>query len=68
MRALTDKEFEEIRSRLNTAIHEIVFACQFAEDDQLDSAGDCLVTAQATIETVAEQLCQMEGGSSDRAA
>lgn len=46
---LSDAQFESIKARLNSAIHELVFAVQHAEDDNLDDAATCLVTAQGTI-------------------
>ena len=56
MSRLSDKKFESVKERLNSAIHEIVFAVQHVEDDNLEDAGTCLVTAQGTIEHVAEEL------------
>lgn len=56
MSRLSDKKFESVKERLNSAIHEIVFAVQHAEDDNLEDAGTCLVTAQGTIDHVAEEL------------
>jgi len=57
---LSDAKFEELKGRLNNAIHEIVFACHHLEDDQLDDAATCLVTAQATVENVAEEVVAIE--------
>jgi hypothetical protein len=39
---LTDKEYESIEQRMNSAIRKIVFACKHAEDDELEEASDCL--------------------------
>lgn len=57
---LTDDQFEAIKASLNNAIHELVFAVQHASDDNLEDAATCLVTAQSTIEGVAEQLVATE--------
>lgn len=59
---LTDAEFESMKTRLNAAIHEIVIACQFAEQDDLDDACTSLATAQGTIEEVADELVRKEQG------
>jgi hypothetical protein len=58
---LTDEQFEAIKTSLNQAIHELVFAVHHAEEDRLDDAATCLVTAQGTIESVAEQLVTADG-------
>ena len=57
---LSDGQFESIKDRLNSAIHELVFAVQHAEDDNLDDAATCLVTAQGTIEEVNNELVAQE--------
>jgi len=64
MSTLSDQKFEELKGRLNNAIHEIVFACQLLEDNQIDEAVTCLVTAQGTIDGVAEEMVAIgkEGG------
>lgn len=53
---LTDAEAQEIERQLNTAIHEIVFACQHVQQDDLDDASNALMTAQGTIEEVANLI------------
>jgi hypothetical protein len=53
---LTDKEYESIEQRMNSAIHEIVFACKHAEDDELEEASDCLMTAQSVLDGVAQEI------------
>jgi len=58
---LTDAEFEAIKASLNNAIHEIVFAVKHAEDDNLDDAATCQVTAQDTISRIADQIVQAGG-------
>ncbi len=58
---LTDAEFESLKARLNSAIHELVFACQMAEQDDLDDACTALATAQGTIEEVADELVLKDG-------
>lgn len=56
MKNLSDQEFESIKSRLNSAIHELVFAVAQAEQDDLYDATTCLTTAQNTINQVADEL------------
>lgn len=63
MMKLTDAQFEDIQRRLNTAIHEIVYACKHAEDDNLDDACTALVTAQETLSAVNEEICRVEGSA-----
>jgi hypothetical protein len=55
---LTEAEIEAIRASLNNAIHELVFACQHLDQDDMEDASVCLMTAQGTIESVANQLVQ----------
>jgi stress response protein SCP2 len=57
---LSDEQLEAIKASLNNAIHELVFAVQHASQDDFDDAATCLVTAQSTIESVAEQLVEAE--------
>ena len=57
--SMTDADFEELKTSLNNAIHEIVFACANAENNELSDAAQCLITAQATIESVAEKLVEL---------
>ncbi len=57
---LTDAEFEAIKARLNDTIHELVFAVQHLDQDDLDDALTCLVTAQGIIEAVSEEIAQKE--------
>lgn len=60
MKPLTDAEYEWQKSRLNSAIHELVFACQHLAQDDLDDALTCLVTAGSTIEAVADEVAEKE--------
>jgi hypothetical protein len=60
MSKLSDQRFQIVEASCNHAIHEIVFACQHAEDDDPDQALDCLSTAQATLEQVASELGVLE--------
>jgi hypothetical protein len=55
---LTEAEINEIRASLNNAIHELVFACQHLDQDDMEDAAVCLMTDQGTIESVANQLVQ----------
>lgn len=60
MKPLTDAEFEAFKGRLNSAIHELVFACQHLDQDDLDDALTCMVTAGSTIEAVANEVAELE--------
>lgn len=60
MDRLTDVEFRDLRESINNAIHELVFAAKHLEDDQVEDAAQCLMTAQGTIETVAERVAAKE--------
>lgn len=64
---LSDTEFESVKSRLNAALHELVFATKHADDDQLEEALNCLCIAGLTIETVSMELAgilqKTEGGA-----
>lgn len=53
---ITDEQFERIKETINTTIHELVMACQHCENDEIDSACDCLVTCQSNLDAVANQL------------
>lgn len=55
--ALSDSQLDEVTRLLNLAIHEIVFACHHAEDDQLDESSNCLMTAGLNIEQAATIIC-----------
>ena len=52
----TDERVEEIRRQLNSAIHELVFAVQAADQDDPEMAANALLTAQGTIEEVATSI------------
>ena len=41
---------------IDSTIHELVFACHYAEDDEIESAQNALMTAQGNLERVAEDL------------
>ena len=53
---MTDKEFESMKRLIDSTIHELVFACHYAEDDEIESAQNALMTAQGNLERVAEDL------------
>lgn len=59
---ITEHEFEAWKARLNDSIHELVFAVQHLSQDDIDDALTCLVTAQGTLEAVAEELSKKEVG------
>ena len=61
---ITDEQFEEIRTTINTTIHELVMACHHAEEDEIDEALDCLVTCQSNIESVTTQLVPHDSANS----
>ena len=60
MSQISDAKYEELKARLNNAIHEIVFACHHLEDDQLDDTATCLCMAQHTICNVADEIVALE--------
>lgn len=53
---ITDAQFEGWKGRLNDAIHEVVFAVQLVNQDDPQDALNALMTAQGTIEAVAEEI------------
>jgi hypothetical protein len=53
---IPDRDFEAIERTLNTTIHELVFCCQHAGDDNVEDAQNALMTAQGNLEEVAEIL------------
>lgn len=53
---LSDKNFETLERLINSTIHELVFVCQFAGDDDIDSALNALMTAQGNLEQIAEEM------------
>ena len=57
---LTDAEFETIKALLNDTIHELVFAVQLLEQDDLYDALTCLTTAALTIEVVSLEIAEKE--------
>jgi hypothetical protein len=58
---MKDSDLDLIRSSLNNAIHELVFAVQHADQGDLEDATNCLMTAQGTIDQVAELLVDNGG-------
>lgn len=59
---LSDAEFDGLKAQVNSAIHELVFACQHLEQGDLDDALTCITTAQGTIEAVAVEIASREAG------
>jgi hypothetical protein len=49
VRALTDDEFAAVKERINTAIHELVWAAAHLEDNEFGSALDSLNGAGEAI-------------------
>lgn len=65
---ISDEQFEAHKASLNNCIHELVMACQFMEQggpDDLDSATQCLLTAQGTIDRVNEDLVEKRNAAQD---
>jgi DNA-binding MurR/RpiR family transcriptional regulator len=60
---VSDAKLESFKASLNASIHELVFACQHLDQDDLEDAANCLMTAQATIESVAGEIVTLEGGA-----
>lgn len=56
MKKIPDAKFEELKASMNAAIHEVVFACAHLEQDELDDAAQGLMTAQDTLDRVAEAI------------
>lgn len=56
---LTDGKYEELKSSLNNAIHEIVFTCQHMEDEHFEDAAQSLMTAQDTLDRVGEEIVKL---------
>jgi hypothetical protein len=56
MTQLSDKEFEELKSSINNAIHELVFCSHHAEENEMDEARDNLTAAQLTLEEVGNKI------------
>lgn len=59
MKTLTDQQFEEYKRRLYSAVQEICVSIEHLEHDDLEDANNCLMTAQATVEAVNEELAKM---------
>jgi predicted RecB family endonuclease len=53
---LSDQQFEAVKESINNTIHELVMACHHAEEDEIESAQECLMTCQGNLETVAAAL------------
>lgn len=60
MKTLSDTEYEAVRASLDNAIHELVHACRHLEEDDAESAAQALMTAQGTIEEVANQVAALQ--------
>lgn len=58
---LTDQEFEALKASLNNAIHEIVVTCQHLENDHFAQAAQALMTAQDTLDRVADEIVKIGG-------
>jgi len=56
MRALNDKEFEDVERLVNAAIHELVFAMHHIGDDMTEDAQDCLTTVSANVSVIQEMV------------
>lgn len=56
MSTIPDKKLEELKELINTTIHELVFAVQLAEDNEIDSAQNAIMTPQGNLERVAHEL------------
>lgn len=59
-RKMTDEQFEAFKGSVNETIHELVFAVQYADNDEVEEALNCLMTASGTLERVAEDLANGE--------
>lgn len=54
--ALSNQNFEEIKSLANSTIHELVFMVQHAEDNQLDDAINCMDAVNLNIHQITDLL------------
>lgn len=59
-RTLPDDRLSDVNRLVNQAIHEAVFACQHAGDDQLDEAGNCIAVAKGNLASALEIIEQAE--------
>lgn len=59
-RKINDALHAEVERQLNLTIHELVFAIKHSDDDQVDDACNCLITAQSNIERIAVALAALE--------
>lgn len=58
--SLSDGRFTEFERLANVTIHELVYACHHAEDDQLEEAADGLITASGNIDQLQTILAHAE--------
>ena len=51
-----EPELEDIKRQVNATIHELVFVCHHADNDAVEDAMNCLMTAQGTLDAVAARM------------
>lgn len=56
-----DAVHARIEDLCNKAIHELVFACQHSDQDDVEDACHCLIQAQMNIEQANTLLVELEG-------
>ena len=57
---LSDRKLRVFERLANATIHELVFACHHAEDDQLQDCGDSLATCSLNLDQLQSLLAHAE--------
>lgn len=57
---LSDQEYAEVERLMNRSIHETVFALHHAEEDEIEAAAQCLMTARGNLECATEMIVAHE--------
>ncbi len=58
--SLSDRRFRAFQRVANVTIHELVYACHHAEDDQLEAAWDSLITATGNLDELQTLLAHAQ--------
>ncbi len=53
---ISDALFEQLKETINISIHELVFAAQFLDDDEIEEAQNCLTTIALNVESLQNQI------------
>ena len=57
---ISDEGYENMKGMINAAIHEAVMACKHMEQDEVEDAGQALMTVQSTLDAVAQMIAALE--------